>query len=89
MAHRQSMFNGYPVRSGTALLPASYQPEPIPMMNGPSQPYQSIPMAPQYKPPSIAYNNSFRNNRVAPPPQDYNGYSQPSRCMLFELRINE
>jgi hypothetical protein len=71
MNRRQSMSNGYQIPSGMKLVPASPQPEPIPMLS-------------QYKPPPMAYNNSFKNNRVAPPPSGYNSYAQPNNCMLFK-----
>jgi hypothetical protein len=88
MSHRQSIPNGYPNRPGTRILPPSYQPEPIPMINVPGQPYQPVQIPQQYRRPSIAFNNSFRNNRVAPPPTDYNTYSQPNHCMLFNVCID-
>ncbi len=67
MPRRQSIPNGYPHRPGTHILPPSYQPEPIPMITGHGKPYQPIPMA---------YSNSFKHNRVAPPPADYYTYDQ-------------
>ena len=84
MQRRQSMSNGYQIPPGMKLVPASPQQEPIPMMNGPGQPFQPIPMLSQYKSPPTAYNNGPRQNRVAPPPQDYNTYTQPNNCMLFK-----
>jgi hypothetical protein len=38
------------------------------MLSTASQQPQSYPMISQYKPPTVPYNNSFRNNKVAPPP---------------------
>jgi hypothetical protein len=75
MARRQSMANG---------MPPAYQNEPIPMMSRAVPPYQPIPIGSQYNARSAVPNNSFKNNRVAPPPpHDYNTYSQPNNCMLF------
>ncbi|CAF0943111.1 unnamed protein product [Rotaria sordida] len=50
----------------------SSQQEPIPMMVTPGQPFQPIPMIPQYKDYSLSYSNSFKNNRIAPQQPDYN-----------------
>jgi len=86
MSRRQPIPNGYQNRPGTGILPASYQTEPIPMMTGPGKPFQPIPMAPQYKPPSVAYSNSLKTNRIAPPPSlDYKTYTQSNHCMLFRI----
>ena len=81
MARRQSMANGIP--PGMKLVPADYQNDPIPMMSRAVPPYHPIPIGSQYNLRSAVPNNSFKNNRVAPPPHDYNAYSQPNNCMLF------
>jgi hypothetical protein len=65
MSRRQSIPNGYPNRPGTRMLPPSYQSEPVPMRTDPIRSYPSFP---------VAHTNSFKNNRVAPP---------PSQCRLF------
>ncbi|CAF1237334.1 unnamed protein product [Rotaria sordida] len=78
MPHRQSMSYGYQNSSRIMSGPASSQQEPIPMIITPGQPFQPIPMTSQYKDYSLSYNNSFKNNRIAPQQPDYNTYSQPN-----------
>ncbi len=80
MPRRQSITSGYPNRPGTRILPPSHQPDPIPMNMRPAQLTAS-----QERFPSMVNNNSYKNNRVAPPPMDYNAYPQPHHCMLFRI----
>ena len=83
MPHRKSIPNGHINRPPTRIVPPSYQPEPIPMMHRPAQP---IPIQSQNKRHSIVQTNSFKNNRVAPPPpMDYNQNFRPNNCMLFRI----
>jgi hypothetical protein len=81
MPHQQTMFGEYRVPTGMMLVPAPR--ESIPMTNAPSQQPQAYTMTSQYIPPTVVYNNSFKNNKVAPPPQfAHNGQAGlPNNCM--------
>jgi hypothetical protein len=50
-----------------ALLYAPQKQQNPMLSTAPQQP-QPYPMMSQYNPPTVPYNNSFKNNKVAPPP---------------------
>lgn len=56
MSNIQTSVNGFQVPPGMMLVPA------------PQQQIQPQPTVSQYKPPTITHSNSFKHNKVAPPP---------------------
>ncbi|CAF3723216.1 unnamed protein product [Rotaria sp. Silwood1] len=72
------MSYGYQTPLQMRSRPTLLQQEPIPMLITSRQPFQPIPITPQYKDHSLGYTNSLKNNRIAPQQLDYNSYSQPN-----------
>ncbi len=76
MSNQQTTVDGFQVPPGMMLVPAPQQ----------SQTFQTVT---QYQPPTMTYNNSMKNNKVAPPPADQNtqifNHSFPNNCIEFVI----
>lgn len=67
MSNLHASTNEFQVPPGMMLVPMPQQ-QSYPKIMEPSQPSQIQPTVSQYKPPTVTQSNSFKHNRVAPPP---------------------
>lgn len=86
MSNQQSTVDGFQVPPGMMLVPVpqQYQQQTLPRTIEPSQ----QPAALQYKTSTVTNNNSFKRNKVAPPPSAHNtqtgSHATVSNCMDFQ-----
>lgn len=67
MSNPQNSFNGYQVPQGMMLVPM------------PQQQVQVQPIVSQYKPSNVTHSNSFKHNKVAPPPPSPQKIQKPGK----------
>jgi len=89
MYYQQTTNDGFQVPPGMMLVPASQQQQPsFPRVIEPSQQYPTVS---QNKPSTLNYNNSLKNNKVAPPPLVHNRQQGnqilSNNCIEFQIFI--
>ncbi len=94
MSNQQTTFDGFQVPPGMMLVPAPQQQQQQQQQHQSfsriiesSQQPQTHPTVSQYKPPTVTQSNSFKTNKVAPPPSIYHSqpinHTQPPNCIEF------